>query len=198
MEEALRWLPEEESPSPGEQKSTLDEMLLSDRKKNANGQRARLIVADDNLDMRQYLSRLLADRYDVVAVGDGEAALAAARERRPNLILSDVMMPHLDGFGLLRRIRQDSLLRTVPIILLSARAGEESRVEGLQEGADDYLIKPFSARELMARVAAHLELARVRKEAEELMRYRTEQFETLLNQAPLGVYWSMPISGSGR
>ena len=83
---------------------------------------------------------------------DGEAALAAARQRPPDLILTDVMMPRLDGFGLLRELRADPRTSGIPVILLSARAGEESRVEGMQAGADDYLVKPFSARELLARV----------------------------------------------
>src|SRR4029077_19101292 len=111
-----------------------------------------------------------AERYDVCAVADGAAALAAARERRPDLILSDVMMPKLDGTELLKQIRSDDGLATVPVILLSARAGEESRVEGLDGGADDYLVKPFSARELLARVESHLKLARVREEAERRVR----------------------------
>jgi PAS domain S-box-containing protein len=124
-----------------------------------------VLVADDNPDMRQYLGRLLAGAYDVEGVTDGPAALAAARERPPDLVLADVMMPGLDGFGLLRDLRADPRTKTVPVVLLSARAGEDSRVEGLAVGADDYLVKPFSARELLARVGAHLELARVRREA---------------------------------
>jgi PAS domain S-box-containing protein len=106
----------------------------------------------------------------------------------PDVVLSDVMMPNLDGFGLLHALREDPETKTIPIILLSARAGEESRVEGMQHGADDYLIKPFSARELLARVQTHLQMARMRKEAGEILRQRTAQFETLLNEAPLGVY----------
>jgi PAS domain S-box-containing protein len=138
--------------------------------------------------MRHYLVRLLAERYDVRAVPDGQAALDAVRKRRPDLILSDVMMPQLDGFGLLRELRLNAGTNTIPVILLSARASEESRVEGMEHGADDYLIKPFSARELLARVQTHLELGRVRKHAEEALRQRTAQFETLLDVAPLGVY----------
>jgi signal transduction histidine kinase len=118
----------------------------------AGRRRPRIPWADDNADMRDYVRRLLDDRYDVIAVPDGLAALAAAKEQPPDLVLTDVMMPGLDGFGLLRELRADTRTRTVPVILLSARAGEESAVEGLDAGADDYLAKPFSARELLARV----------------------------------------------
>src|SRR5258705_4408670 len=114
--------------------------------------------------MRDYVRRLLADRYDVLAVSDGLTALTAAQEEHPDLVLTDIMMPGLDGFGLLRELRADERTRTIPVILLSARAGEESAVEGLDAGADDYLAKPFSAHELLARVRTHLELARVRRE----------------------------------
>jgi PAS domain S-box-containing protein len=102
----------------------------------------------------------------VVAVADGQAALERIKAHPPDLVLSDVMMPRLDGFGLVQALRDDPETNTIPIVLLSARAGEESRVEGLEHGADDYLIKPFSARELLARVDAHLNMARVRREAE--------------------------------
>jgi PAS domain S-box-containing protein len=125
----------------------------------------RIVVADDNADMRDYVSRILGETCEVESVADGRQALDAMRRRRPDLLLSDVMMPRLDGFGLLREVRADPALRTVPVILLSARAGEESRVGGLQAGADDYLTKPFSARELIARVHAHLEMARIRADA---------------------------------
>jgi DNA-binding NtrC family response regulator len=126
-----------------------------------------IVVADDNADMRQYLKHLLGGRYDVHAVADGAEALEAARSLRPALVLADVMMPELDGFALLRAIRDDAGLASTPTILLSARAGEESRVEGLQAGADDYLVKPFTARELLARVEAHLTLASFRRETAE-------------------------------
>src|SRR6202167_4093892 len=193
VEEALRWLPE------AGQSDVADELLPGDElipipcpplanTKVASEKRPLILVADDNADMRQYLVRLLAERYDVEAVPDGEAALASARERTPNLVLTDVMMPNLDGFGLLHELRSDPQTRTLPIIVLSARAGEESRVEGMEHGADDYLIKPFSARELLARVQTHLEMSQVRKQAEQDLRRRSEQFATLLNEAPLGVY----------
>jgi PAS domain S-box-containing protein len=129
------------------------------------GARARVLVADDDADMRQYLGRLLAEAYEVEAVADGTAALAAIRARIPDLVLADVMMPELDGFGLLQALRADPVTRTIPVMLLTAREGEESRVEGLAAGADDYMVKPFSARELLARAATHVEMARVRRDA---------------------------------
>ncbi|HEY4986633.1 MAG TPA: PAS domain-containing protein, partial [Bradyrhizobium sp.] len=125
----------------------------------------RILLADDNPDMRDYVRRLLGESYEVEAVADGQAALEAAWRRRPHLVLSDIMMPRLDGFSLLKALRNDSELRDVPVILLSARAGEEAKLEGLDAGADDYLSKPFSARELLARVRANIEMAAVRREA---------------------------------
>jgi signal transduction histidine kinase len=137
--------------------------------------RRRVLWVDDNADMRDYVQRLLSGSYEVTAVADGAAALAAARRDPPDLVLSDVMMPELDGFGLLRELRGDARTRTIPVILLSARAGEEAAVEGLGAGADDYLIKPFSARELLARVRTHIELAAMRREwARELERANKE------------------------
>jgi PAS domain S-box-containing protein len=192
VEEALRWLPDEEEDGARlGAAGTFDLGHLAPAAASSsetNQDRLRVLVADDNADMRQYLTRLLAGRYAVEAVGDGRAALEAARARTPDLVLTDVMMPQLDGFGLLQAMREEPLLRDTPLILLSARAGEESRVEGVQAGADDYLVKPFSARELLARVDAHLKLARLRREAREAIRHRGEQFETLLNAAPLGMF----------
>jgi DNA-binding response OmpR family regulator len=123
---------------------------------------ARVLVADDNADMRNYIHRLLAPRWVMEAVANGRAALDAIRARKPDLVLADVMMPELDGFGLLRELRSSADFRDLPVIMVSARAGEEARVEGLEAGADDYLTKPFSARELVARVKANLEMARLR------------------------------------
>ena len=124
-----------------------------------------VLLVDDNADMRDYLTRILSEHVTVEAVADGATALAVAIERVPDLILSDVMMPGLDGFELLKALRNDARTKEIPIILLSARAGEESVVDGLQALADDYLIKPFSASELVARVNAHLQMAQLRLEA---------------------------------
>ncbi len=170
VEEALRWLPEAAAPD-----ASAVEGLRSDinpqgraRRESLDDERQPLVLlADDNADMRSYVARILKDDgYDVHAVADGETALAAARSGPlPDLVLSDVMMPRLDGFGLLQALRADPNMNGVLVILLSARAGEEARVEGLTAGADDYLIKPFSARELLARVDGAIRLARVRRQA---------------------------------
>jgi signal transduction histidine kinase len=125
----------------------------------------RVLVADDNPDMREHLVRLLSTRWAVDAVVDGEAALDAALSDPPDIVVSDVMMPRMTGVALLRALRADAKTSTLPFILLSARAEEESVVGGLETGADDYLVKPFSTRELMSRVSAHLEVARVRRVA---------------------------------
>ncbi|POR53519.1 PAS/PAC sensor hybrid histidine kinase [Paraburkholderia eburnea] len=130
---------------------------------------ARVLLVDDNADMRAYLGTLLASAYQVDLAADGAQALDAARRNRPDLIVSDVMMPRLDGFGLVAEVRCDPALRGIPVILLSARAGEEARIEGLDAGADDYLVKPFSARELAARVGALLERTQIRRANEQLL-----------------------------
>jgi len=164
VQEALRWLPDSAAERPGP--AGLEEEDVADAARPyANAERPRILLADDNADMRDYIQRLLAGRYDVTAAADGLAASEAARSRAPDLLLSDVMMPGLDGFGLLRELRADPRTQSVPVILLSARAGEEARVEGLQAGADDYLTKPFSAKELLARIASALEIARLRRES---------------------------------
>ncbi|HTB12230.1 MAG TPA: ATP-binding protein [Bryobacteraceae bacterium] len=173
IQEALRWLPDTSSPS------------LS--RKHTRAQR--ILLADDNADMRDYVRRLLVHSgYEVEAVADGLTALRSAQARKPDLVLTDIMMPGLGGFEVLRDLRADAQFRDVPVILVSARAGEEARIEGMYAGADDYLTKPFSARELLARVESHLKMARFRQESAEAVRIRTAQFETLLNRAPLGVY----------
>ncbi|HET7695019.1 MAG TPA: ATP-binding protein [Vicinamibacterales bacterium] len=115
-------------------------------------ERGRILVADDNLDMRDYLRRLLSPRWVVDTARDGREALARMQRHRADLVITDVMMPELDGFGLLAALRANPETRDVPVMMLSARAGEEMRLEGLQAGADEYLVKPFSARELTARV----------------------------------------------
>jgi signal transduction histidine kinase/ActR/RegA family two-component response regulator len=142
------------------------------------------LLAEDNADMREYVSRLLQERFQVIAASNGEEALAAALADPPDLILSDVMMPGLDGFGLLSELRKNPKTRTIPVILLSARAGEESRVEGLGAGADDYLIKPFTARELLARVGAHLSMRNRREEAERALKESQTTLQSFYDSSP--------------
>ena len=133
--------------------------------------------------MRDYAQRLLGERWDVEAVANGRQALAAARARRPDVIVTDVMMPELDGFGLLRELRADVSLQSIPVIMLSARAGEEARLEGLAASADDYLVKPFSARDLIARVDAQLVKARAR----DLEQRHAARMASLFSHAPVAI-----------
>jgi signal transduction histidine kinase/DNA-binding response OmpR family regulator len=190
VEEAMRWLPADVVPIP-----------YVPAPGTMGGRR--ILLADDNRDMRHYVQRLLQGAgWRVECVADGEAALAAIRRERPALLLADVMMPRLDGLTLVKALRADPALALLPVILLSARAGEEARVEGLSAGADDYLVKPFTARELLVRVQSHVALSAMRREAaereralrekaeraEHTLRHRTVQFETLLHAAPIGVY----------
>ena len=147
---------------------------------DSTASRGHVLVADDNADLRDYMLRLLREMCEVTAVKDGEEALAALRARPFDLLVTDVMMPRLDGFGLLRQIRSDPSLGRTPVIMLSARAGEESRIEGLQHGADDYLVKPFAARELVAKVASRLGQA----DASRRMLAERDRLRDLLSQVP--------------
>ncbi|WP_434034309.1 response regulator [Cupriavidus sp. a3] len=145
---------------------------------------ATVLVVDDNDDLRDYMRRLLnAAGHRVEVAPDGEAALELARRQLPALIVSDVMMPRLDGFGLVQAVRADPALRDTPVLLLSARAGEEARVSGLGSGADDYLIKPFSARELLARVASNLRLSELRRATERRLQDLNASLERRIAQA---------------
>ena len=126
-----------------------------------------ILLADDNADMRDYLTDLLGWRFQLFHADNGKFALAAAQRLVPDLVLTDVMMPEMDGFALLAALRQNPATRTIPVIMLSARAGEEARIDGIDAGADDYLTKPFSARELLARVDAQLKMVQLREGAAE-------------------------------
>jgi len=166
VQEALRWLP---GGLPGEEEMARDiasedlDLLLAGRP-SSQAPAARVLLADDNRDMRDYVQRLLGRFYQVSAVADGEQALRAAVENPPDLVLTDVMMPRMDGFALLRALRADPATAAVPVVMLSARAGEEAESEGLEAGADDYLVKPFTARELLARVGSHIAMHQLRAE----------------------------------
>jgi signal transduction histidine kinase len=173
VQEALRWLPDvppaavpAASGAPGPHRAL-----------------ARVLVVDDNADMREYIARLLGDRWTIDGEGDGLRALESARARPPDVIVADVMMPGLDGFQLVEALRHDERTRSIPVILVSARAGEEARIEGLESGADDYLVKPFTARELVARVHAQVVRAQVR-DAE---RAQVARLASVFDHTPVGV-----------
>ncbi|HEY1553308.1 MAG TPA: ATP-binding protein, partial [Kofleriaceae bacterium] len=150
VEEALRWLPDET-------------VVRAEVAPATSG--ARVLVADDNADMRDYLRRVIAPCWQVITVADGAAALAEIRRTPPDIVVTDVMMPGLDGFGLIAALRADERTRELPVVVVSARAGDEARAEGIEAGADDYLVKPFHARELLARISTQLAAAEARREA---------------------------------
>jgi len=203
VQEALRWLPEIDSSNAEEMPLEGELLPVACPPAAEASTRRRVLIADDNADMRQCLTRLLSERYDVVAVADGHLALESVRQRAPDLVLSDIMMPNLDGFGLLQALRSNPETNTIPVILLSARAGQESRIEGIDAGAHDYLVKPLSARELLARVQTHLELARVRQESNELLRQNEQRLRAFLAASSDVVYrmnpdWSEMYSLDGK
>ena len=169
IEEALRWLPDIGELVALDSTSRHSPLARppeggSPASRERDEKRARVLLVEDNADMRDYLKRLLIPHYDVMAAANGQEGLDLLSVDPPDLVLSDIMMPALDGLGMLDAIRANPATSTLPVILLSARAGEEARVEGLAARADDYLVKPFTARELLARVAVHLSLAHMRKQ----------------------------------
>ncbi|MCV7279952.1 SpoIIE family protein phosphatase [Mycolicibacterium flavescens] len=172
LQEALRWLPEHRD---GADPPPASEPVMSSAP--GIGATPRVLIADDNADMRDYVARLLRnDGYLVDAVTDGQSALDAIRAGTPDMVVSDVMMPRLDGLQLVAALRADPRTAAVPVLLLSARAGQEAAIDGLQAGADDYLVKPFAAAELLARVRTNVKLARLRNHH---ARWRTALIDSL-------------------
>ncbi|MCR6033394.1 SpoIIE family protein phosphatase [Nocardioides sp. zg-579] len=179
IEQSVLWLPPDGEPEArGAGAGTDSSSPLVAGVDGGEDRRGRVLVVDDNADMRRYICDLLAPSYDVRTAMDGLDALDQMSQDVPDLVLTDVMMPELDGFGLLRRMQADPALTSVPVIMLSARAGEEGTLEGLEAGADDYLVKPFSARELLARVRVNLELDQAHR-----VRVALERSRELLDQA---------------
>jgi len=187
VEEALRWLPDAPAPAPA--RAAFSQALVPPAPV------PRILIADDNNDMRGYLKSLLDPHADVRACVDGAAAFEALLRDPPDLLLSDVMMPKLDGFGLIARIRATPALRFLPVILLSARAGDEAKVEGLQAGADDYLVKPFAASELLARVRRQVELGHERRRQRQVAALRETYFRSLVDAAPV-MLWTTDEEGN--
>lgn len=187
VEEALGWLPDNGPALREPQRSEGISTSEAAATQAGDAAQGRILVVDDNADMRSYLRHLLGHRWQVETASDGVAALESIRQRAPDLVIADVMMPVMDGFGLLSAIRSNQASEKLPVMLLSARAGEEASSEGLRAGADDYVIKPFSARELLARVESRLAQARMhaaerraREAAEEANRAR-DFFFTMLS-----------------
>ncbi|MFN8489360.1 MAG: ATP-binding protein [Caldilineaceae bacterium] len=193
VEEALRWLPVQDAALEREQ---VNEMVSAPRLPPSTPHATRskrILIADDNADLREYLARLLKPWYTVELVGDGTAALQALHHQLPDLVLADIMMPRLDGLELLHALRQQEETRNLPVILLSARAGEANSIEGLASGADDYLVKPFSAAELLARIDARLTLKQVQQAAAEQLRQREERYR-LAARATNDAIWDWDLS----
>ncbi len=134
-----------------------------------------VLIADDNADMRQHIKSLLGNQYGVLTASNGAEALGLIRKRRPALVLSDIMMPEMDGIALLKAVKSDPAICHTPIILITARAGEESRIEGIEIGADDYIVKPFSSRELIARAKAQIRMSTERHRITDELERKVEQ-----------------------
>ncbi|QPM90510.1 Sensor histidine kinase RcsC [Pseudooceanicola algae] len=180
VEEAIRWLPEAPAAAATQSPQAADQ--------GGEGT-AEVLLVDDNADMRGYIEKLLTPRYRVRSAADGVQALALLQAQRADLVLSDVMLPKMDGFELLKAVRSAPETRDIPFILLSARAGEEAQADGLRAGADDYLVKPFQAMDLLARVHSNLDLGRVRREAMDAIKEGAarQRFVGELNDALLTV-----------
>ncbi len=130
-----------------------------------------ILVIDDEKDLIELVRyNLQKEGFDVIGAPDGKAGLEVAREHRPDLILLDLMMPGLDGLEVCRRLRADGRTAGIPVILLTAKATEADRVVGLEMGADDYVTKPFSPRELVARVKVRLRRVAAEGEDREVLR----------------------------
>jgi PAS domain S-box-containing protein len=171
-QEAMKW-------NYGHSEDQFDEEDNESVRETKTTKKYKVLLADDNADMRHYVKRLLSQEFKVITALDGEDAFNKVIHEAPDLLLSDIMMPRLDGFELLKRIRKHPDQKNLPVILLSARAGDEAKVEGLDAGADDYLVKPFSAKELLARVEANIKISKNRAAAEANMR-------EMIRQSPIG------------
>ncbi|HSE40637.1 MAG TPA: ATP-binding protein [Acidobacteriota bacterium] len=178
IEEASRWFPDD-------QRLDSQVALMQESVTPKTQPKSRILIADDNSDMRNYLRNLLHASYEVEAVGDGQAALDAVKRKLPDLLITDVMMPGMSGFDLVHHLRSNPETQSLPILALSARAGEESRIEGLQAGVDDYIVKPFSGRELLARINSRLEVSRIRHHAEDARLKGMQQISLVTDAAPV-------------
>lgn len=185
--EALRWIDE-----PGHSNASLPlsetDSLLDDSIALLKEKRPRVLLVDDNADMRRYVARLLQPHFQVDVAANGADALQRIQRGRPDLILTDAMMPVMDGYSLLSRIRSTPEIAALPVIMVSARAGAEMEMDGREAGADDYVTKPFSARELVARVHSALKIAEVRTRSEEAIRASENRSREVLERTTDAVF----------
>ena len=172
LEEAKGWLTDL-----GEAQDFESLQDLSSGQDAIDTNKPKIVLVDDNTDMRNFLRKILSVHFSVITAIDGEDAFEKSLQFRPELVVTDIMMPRLDGFGFLKKLRSYPDIRNIPVIFLSARAGEEAKVEGLHAGADDYMTKPFSTKELVVRISNLIRINRVRRETE-------QQFFLLFQQAP--------------
>jgi PAS domain S-box-containing protein len=185
LEEAAGWQRADDGPASAK---TLNEAMVPNVSDNATADHSQtVLVVDDNADMRNYVAGFLSKYFNILVADNGDQALAVVKAGRVNLVLSDVMMPGLNGFELLQAIRSMSDTKDLPVILLSARAGEEAKLEGLREGANDYLVKPFSSRELIARVTSTLQISTMREETANLRANSNERLRSVFAQAAVGM-----------
>ncbi|MDO5673983.1 MAG: response regulator, partial [bacterium] len=189
IEEALRWLPN----------NLIEGSVWEDSISTAHGVPFRcpekatdtskkILVVDDNTDMRRYLVKLLRPCWQVEAVANGADALQAAMAHPPDLVLTDIMMPVMDGLELIAHLREHEKTRGIPIIIISARAGEEAYIEGVDTGADDYIIKPFSPKELLAKIGTNLQLIQIRQDADRKIIENEKRLRAYIQTSSEAVY----------
>jgi PAS domain S-box-containing protein len=158
--------------------------------------RARILLADGDVPMRDYVAGLLSPLWEVETAADGRAALEAARRRRPDLVLCDGAMPHLSGFELVSALRREPKLADIPVILLSSQDGEDAHVEGLDAGADDYVVRPFTTRTFLARVSSAIALSRLRRDAAGRARRSEARLKAAMDLVGLAPYAWDPVTGA--
>jgi PAS domain S-box-containing protein len=179
--EAMGWLPPEEIVLDDRNESKT--YLRGNAANETATEKPTVLIAEDNADMLQYLTGLLGDQYDVRCFGNGKKAIEAMQAGLvPDLVVADVMMPDVDGLALMEYIKNNDGKSTVPVILLSARSGEESRIDGMRHGADDYIVKPFSSKELLARIEARILISSIRKKAEQALKLTNKELEERVHQ----------------
>ena len=185
--EALRWIDEPAMDTLLVDTAGLAELVQRESTAQ-NERRRRILLVDDNADMRQYMTRLLEPSFEISLATEGSEALQRIASTRPDLVLLDAMMPVMDGYSLLRTIRETPQSASLPVIMVSARAGTEMEIEGREAGADDYVTKPFSGRELVTRVRSALKIAEIRAASEAAIRESENRSRQVLERTTDAVF----------